>query len=253
MYTFYKARDRQTDDIVGLKVVDMAKAGPIERRYQQLGKPNEGDIGLAIKGTHVVQTLDWGTTRDGGLFIVEEFIEGRLLHVMISSKKQIEASKRLRFIRQAAEAIDTVHAAGFVHRDICPRNFLVTPEDTLKIFDFGLSVPDKPAFLQPGNRTGTPNYMAPEVVRRRHFDKRIDIFSFGISAFEICTLGLPWPRGNTGRAALSHDSPPLDIREGCPDIPEKLACAIMACLEPDPADRPPSTEAFLQMIASVEA
>ena len=209
MSTFYKARDRQTDDIVGLKVVDMAKAGPIERRYQQLGKPNEGDIGLAIKGTHVVQTLDWGTTRDGGLFIVEEFIEGRLLHVMISSKKQIEASKRLRFIRQAAEAIDTVHAAGFVHRDICPRNFLVTPEDTLKIFDFGLSVPDKPAFLQPGNRTGTPNYMAPEVVRRRHFDKRIDVFSFGISAFEICTLGLPWPRGNTGRAALSHDSPPL--------------------------------------------
>lgn len=253
MSAFYKVRDRRTGAIFGLKVVDMAKTAPIERRYHKLGKPNEGEIGRSISGPNIVTTLDWGTTREGGLFIVEEFVEGRLLHVLISSRKPLEPARRLSFIRQAAEAVGTVHAAGFVHRDICPRNFLVTPDDRLKLFDFGLSVPDKPVFLQPGNRTGTPNYMAPEVVRRRQLDKRIDIFSLGVTAFEIATLDLPWPRGTTGRAALTHDSPPADIRQGWPDIPDQLARAIMACLEADPARRPASTEAFLQTIAAVEA
>lgn len=253
MSKFYKARDRSSGAIVGIKVVDMSKTAPIERRYHRLGKPNEGEIGLAISDPHVVRTLDWGTTLDGGLYIVEEFVDGRLLHVLISSRKPLEPSRRISFIRQAAAAVEAVHAAGFVHRDICARNFLVTPDDRLLLFDFGLSVPDKPAFRQPGNRTGTPNYMAPEVVRRRHFDKRIDIFSFGVTAYEICTLDLPWPRGTTGRAALSHDSPPADIRAGWPEIPEPLAAAIMACLEADPAKRPDSAGAFLKMISRIEA
>ena len=117
MSTFYKVRDRQTGEIVGLKVVNMAKAAPIERRYQKLGKPNEGEIGLAITGPNIVKTLDWGTSRESGLFLVEEFVEGRLLHVLISSRKPLEPARRLSFIRQAAEAIGAVHAAGFVHED----------------------------------------------------------------------------------------------------------------------------------------
>ncbi|MFM7034543.1 MAG: serine/threonine-protein kinase [Planctomycetia bacterium] len=253
MSKFYKARDRQSGEIVGVKLVDMSKMEPIERRYRRLGKPNEGEIGAAIKGSNIVTTLDWGTTLEGGLFIVEEFVEGRLLHVLISSRKPIEPARRIRFIRQAATAVGSVHAAGFVHRDICARNFLVTPDDRLMLFDFGLSVPDKPAFLQPGNRVGTPNYMSPEVVRRRPLDKRLDLFSLGVTAFEIGTLDLPWPRGSTGRAALSHDSPPTDIRAAWPDIPDQLAAAIHACIEADPAKRPASAEAFLRMFAAVEA
>ncbi len=253
MSTFYKVRDRGTGEILGLKVIDMAKAAPIERRYQRLGKPNEGEIGKAITGPNIVKTLDWGTTLQGGLFVVEEFIEGRLLHVLLSSRKPLDPARRISFIKQAATAVGAVHAAGFVHRDVCARNFLVTPDDRLMLFDFGLTVPDRPAFLQPGNRTGTPNYMAPEVVHRRQLDKRIDVFSFGVTAYEICTLNLPWPRGTTGRAALSHDSPPADIRAGWPEIPDRLAKAVMACLEADPAKRPESMGEFSRMIAAVAA
>ena len=119
------------------------------------------------------------------------------------------------------------------------------------LFDFGLTVPDKPVFLQPGNRIGTPNYMAPEVVRRRQADKRIDLFSFGITAYEICTLDLPWPRGSTGKAALAHDTPPSDIREHWPEIPEPLAAAVMACLNAEPSKRPASMENFLALIGKV--
>jgi serine/threonine-protein kinase len=94
--------------------------------------------------------------------------------------------------------------------------------------------------------------MAPEVVRRRQADKRIDIFSLGVTAYEICTLTLPWPRGTTGRTALAHDTiEPEDIRHHWPDIPPALAGAIMACIAADADKRPPSCDDFLARIAKV--
>jgi len=139
-----------------------------------------------------------------------------------------------------------------VHRDICPRNYILRPDGRLVLIDFGLTVPDKPAFLQPGNRVGTPNYMAPEVVRRRQADKRLDIFSFGITAYEICTGRAPWPKGSTGKAAMAHDTPPNDIREAWPEIPSPLATAIMACLSAEPDRRPESMARFLTAISDVK-
>ncbi|NBT13814.1 MAG: serine/threonine protein kinase [Planctomycetia bacterium] len=251
MSHFYKARDHETGAIVGLKIIDPRKLEPIEGRYKGLGKPLEGEIGLKIVGPHVVKTLTWGTSTDGRPFIVQEFVDGTLLHALLSARKPLAPAKRLDLVRQAAVAVNTVHQAGFVHRDICPRNFILRPDGTLVLIDFGLTVPDQPVFLQPGNRIGTPNYMAPEVVRRRQADKRLDIFSFGVTAYEICTYELPWPRGTSGKAALAHDSEPADIRGFWPDMPRQLAEAIMACVAPDPARRPETLDAFLTRIKGV--
>jgi serine/threonine-protein kinase len=251
MSTFYKVRDTKTGEIRGLKVIDRAKAAPIEGRYKGLGKPSEGEIGAAVSGPHIGRTVESGVSTDGEPFILQEYIDGALLHAVLSGKKPLPAAQRLDLVRQAAEAVATVHKAGFVHRDICPRNFMLRPDGRLVLFDFGLAVPDKPVFLQPGNRIGTPNYMAPEVVRRRQADKRIDVFSFGVTAYEICTLDSPWPRGSTGSTALTHDSPPADIRGRWPEIPAPLAEAIMACIAADPAKRPATLEAFLARIAAV--
>ena len=251
MSTFYKVRDLKTGAILGLKVVDAAKAAPVEARYKSLGKQTEGEIGKQISGPNIVKIKEWGTATTGDPFIVQEFIEGSLLHSLISAKKQFTPAERLDLVRQAATAIAAVHDAGFVHRDICPRNFILQPDGRLVLIDFGLTVPDKPAFLQPGNRVGTPNYMAPEVVRRRQADKRLDIFSFGITAYEICTGQSPWPKGSSGKAAMAHDTPPNDIREGWPEIPSPLATAIMACLSAEPDRRPESMARFLTAISSV--
>ncbi len=251
MSTFYKVRDLKTGAILGLKVVDDAKAAPVEARYKSLGKQTEGEIGKQISGPNIVQIKEWGTATTGDPFIVQEFIEGSLLHSLISAKKQFTPAERLDLVRQAATAIAAVHDAGFVHRDICPRNFILQPDGRLVLIDFGLTVPDKPAFLQPGNRVGTPNYMAPEVVRRRQADKRLDIFSFGITAYEICTGQSPWPKGSSGKAAMAHDTPQNDIREGWPEIPSPLATAIMACLSAEPDRRPESMARFLTAISSV--
>lgn len=251
MSEFYKARDHETGAIVGLKIIDPKKLEPIEARYKGLGKPSEGEIGRIISGPNIAKTLAFGTASDGRPYVVQEFVEGTLLHSLLSSRKALPPARRLDLVRQGAVALGTVHKAGFVHRDICPRNFILRPDGVLVLIDFGLAVPDKPVFLQPGNRIGTPNYMAPEVVRRRQADKRLDIFSFGVTAYEICTLDLPWPRGTSGKAALAHDSPPANIREHWPEIPGPLAEAIMACVAADPAQRPETLDAFLARIKGV--
>jgi serine/threonine-protein kinase len=79
------------------------------------------------------------------------------------------------------------------------------------------------------------------------------VFSFGVTAYEICTLHSPWPRGTSGHVALAHDQPPEDVRRHWPEIPEPLAVAIAACLAADPDKRPPTMERFLAMIAKVTA
>ena len=251
MSQFYKVKDTRSGVVLGLKIIDTVKSQPIEGRYKGLGKPSEGEIGGKIIGPHIAKTLEWGISAKGESYIVQEYIEGTLLHALLSARKPLPPAKRLDLVRQAATAIAVVHKAGFVHRDICPRNILLQPDGRLVLFDFGLTVPDKPVFLQPGNRTGTPNYMAPEIVRRKQSDKRLDVFSFGVTAYEICTLHLPWPHGTTGSAAMMHDSPPSSISEHWPGIPAPLATAITACLQADPASRPASMEAFLGSISKV--
>jgi serine/threonine protein kinase len=248
MSRFYKARDKESGNTVGLKLPNMDKVAPIESRFKGLNKPTEGEIGQLIVGDHVVKTLEHGKTHDGGQFIVQNFLDGMLVHFRLKRGDPLSLDHRIDLIRQTAQGVAAVHEAGFVHRDICPRNLMMSPEGKTTLFDFGLSVPNKPAFLRPGNRTGTPNYMAPEVIRRRQSDHRLDIFSFGVTAYEICSGTLPWPGGDA-RAALAHDTPVQDIRELDNDIPDRLAEAIMDCLKPDPENRHDTMEDFLRKIA----
>jgi len=253
MSNFYMARDLRAGKIVGLKIIDKQKIEAIEARYKGLNKPSEGEISIQLKHPNIVETYEYGLTTDGAQYLVQEYLEGPGLNSLIVARSAQLDGQRVNFIRQAAEAIAYLHAAGFLHRDICPRNLLLADNGrTVKLIDFGLTVPARGPFLQPGNRVGNPNYMAPEVVRRRPIDQRIDVFSFGVTAYELCTFELPWPSGATGLAALSHDKPPTDIRTYRPQINPRLAQAIHACIEPDPQRRCPSMESFLQLIRGIK-
>ena len=245
MSKFYKAHDKESDQLVGLKLPNMEKVAPIESRFKGLNKPSEGEIGKIIQGDHVVKTHEFGKTHDGGQFIVQDFLDGTLVHFRLKRGEKLSPDERMNMIVQTAIGVATVHEAGFVHRDICPRNLMLSNSGITTLFDFGLSVPNKPAFLRPGNRTGTPNYMAPEVIRRRQSDHRLDIFSFGVTAYEIYSGQLPWPGGDA-RAALAHDTPAPDIRDVTNGTPDRLADVIMDCIKPDPDDRHDSMDLLLQ-------
>ena len=253
MSDFYKSRDRQTGNIVGLKILDPAKVNIVEGRFKGLNKPSEAEIGQTLSHPNIVKTLAHGISTDNRQFIVLEFLEGSGLNSLLMSRSSVLNGKRLFLIRAMAEAVAAVHKAGFIHRDVCPRNFMVSSRlDRVTLIDFGLTLPAKPEFMQPGNRTGTPNYMAPEIVRRRKTDQRLDVFAFGVTAYEVMTFELPWPRGDDGRAALVHDlQPPVDIRVHRPKINEQLAKTIMWSIVANPDDRCPSMERFLQMIAGL--
>lgn len=256
MGNFFVARDREQNRIVGVKICDQEKVALFENRFKGLKKPTEGEIALDMHHPRIVETYEYGLTTKGERYLVMEYIEGpSLQQVVQAADSQAVAGKRLNLIRQMAEAIQYVHSRGFIHRDICPRNFICFPELTgLKLIDFGLTVPATPPFMMPGNRTGTPIYMSPEIVRRRPTDQRVDIFSFGVSCYCLCTFQFPWPIAETnGRAALQHDtSPPTDIFVRRPDLNRTLGKAIMQCMHPDVQQRSESIDRFLQQIKSVE-
>ncbi len=254
MSKFYMARDRQTGDIVGVKILDPKKTAEFEARFKGLKKPFEGEVVQSISHPNVVRVLLHGTTLQGEPFVVMEFIEGPGLNSLVIGRSKLLDGRRVSLIRQAAEALRAAHAAGYIHRDVCPRNFMVSPDgEHLTLIDFGLTVPATPQFMQPGNRTGTPNYMAPELVRRLTTDQRLDVFSFGVSAYELCTFNLPWERGTDGRIAMTHAvQPPVDILKYRPQIDPVLASAIMSCVEPQVGKRCPSMEEFLKRIREVK-
>lgn len=256
MSNFYMARDRESGDVVGLKISDREKLAHFESRFKGMNKPPEGEIAMQIKHPLIVETYEHGFTTDGLRYIVMEFVEGSGMHQLLHNRDTILEGKRLRLIRMMAESLAVVHACGFIHRDVCPRNFIVSSDATMvKLIDFGLTLPNKKEFRQPGNRTGTPLYMAPEVVRRRSTDERLDIFSFGVTAYHICTYELPWPVSETsGLAAMAHDTAtPEDVHHFRPRLNKTLGKMIMKCISANPDKRPSSIDEFLRNIRDVES
>ena len=188
-------------------------------------------------------------------FVVMEFLDGPGLNSLLIGRSKLLDGNRLTLARQAAEALEAVHEAGFIHRDICPRNFVCSKDaSSLKLIDFGLTLPAEKEFMLPGNRTGTPNYMAPEVVRRKQTDQRLDIFAFGVSMYELFAFELPWQRGDTGQAAMAHgQSAPPPLSKYYPKINPTLEAAIHKCMESEPENRFPIDLAVSQGHFQAEA
>ncbi len=253
MSKFYMARDRKSGKIVGLKILDPKKTALVEARLKGLNKPSEGEIAVQFNHPYIVRTTEHGLTTAGEPYLIMEFLDGPGMNSVLIARDPKLEGRRVKYLRQVAEALKVVHEKGFIHRDVCPRNLMLTGDwESLKLTDFGLTVPATPPFMQPGNRTGTPNYMAPELVRRHRTDQRLDVFAFGVTAYEICTFNLPWQSGTTGQAAMTHDQPPIDIRHYRPTIHPQLAKAIHWCIEPDVSKRCPSMVDFLKAIRRLE-
>ena len=255
MSSFYVARDHQTGRIVGVKLCDLEKVEFFEARFRGLNKPTESEIALSMKHPLIAETYETGISTKNEPFLVMEYIDGPTLQKVIVDRNEDAIGKtRMDLIRNMAESLNYVHERGFIHRDICPRNYICLPDFSgLKLIDFGLTVPSTAPFMAAGNRTGTPLYMSPEIVRRRQTDRRVDIFSFGVSCYSLCTFEFPWTTGLTnGRAALQHDSdPPKDILHYRPDLDPRLARAIMQAMLPRVEDRTPSLDVFLRQINGV--
>lgn len=240
MSRVWRARDTTSGKIVALKVLDKEKTQRFEARFApELKKPTEGEVAVTLDHPHIVKTLEWGLTFEGEQFLVMEFVDGLGLSFLVDVQNDLMQKQRINFMIQLGEAIRYFHEQKWIHRDICPRNIMVTDADNqIKLIDFGLVVPNTAPFQAPGNRTGTANYMAPELIKRLRTDQRIDIFSFAVTCFEMYAKRQPWEAAETLEAVLQHmNTPPLDIREAVPGIDGQVAAAIMKGLALDPKDR----------------
>ena len=186
----------------------------------------------------IVKTYEHGVTTDDLQFLVMEFVEGYGLSYHVGAQSEAFISHRLALMIELGDAIAYLHEKNYIHRDICPRNVIVTEDFHIKLIDFGLVVPNTPEFRKPGNRTGTANYMAPELIRRQPTDQRIDVFSYGVTCFEMCTKRLPWDAAKSLEAIMQHlNSPPVDIREVDPTIDDGIADVIMRGIAVDRSER----------------
>lgn len=246
MSKVWRAYDTKTGRLVAVKLLDKKKTARFESRFTGLEKPHEGEIAVQLRHPNIVQTYEFGWTHENEAFLVMEFVEGVGLSYLVDVQNETMQENRLRFVIQLGDAIEFFHKASWIHRDICPRNVMVNQNNQVKLIDFGLVVPNTPEFRKPGNRTGTANYMAPELIKRQTTDHRLDLFSYAITCYEMYTRRLPWDAGETIAAVLQHiNKPPTDIRELAADIDNDVADTIMRGLQADPRDRWASADQML--------
>lgn len=254
MSKVWRASDTMTGKTVALKVLDPEKTMRFESRFIGLDKPTEGEIATQLIHPNIVKTYEHGITLDDEQFLVMEFIEGVGLGYLIEMQNEVMQENRLRFIIQIGQATEYFHKENWIHRDLCPRNVLIDRDNQVKLIDFGLVVPNTADFRRPGNRTGTPSYMAPELIKRQKTDQRIDVFSFAVSCYEMYAKQLPWEAAETFDMVLQHiNRPPADIRQRVDDIDEQIADTIMRGLALTPKDRWPSITAMLLQFKKIEA
>lgn len=240
MSKVWRARDSMTGRMLAVKVLDKVKTERFEARFIGLKKPSEGEIAASLQHPNIVRTIEYGTTINDEQYLVMDFVEGLSLSYLVDVQNEQMRDNCLNYIIQFGEAVDYLHRQNWIHRDLCPRNVMVDPDNMVKLIDFGLVVPNTPDFQKPGNRTGTANYMAPELIKRQRTDQRIDIFSFAVTAYEMYAKRLPWDVADqeTLETVLQHiNKPPKPIAEYAPHIDSRVADVIMKGLQTSPADR----------------
>ncbi len=252
MSKVWRARDKSLGRVVCLKLLDKEKTAKFEARFVGIHKPKEGAICASLRHPNIVQTYEYGITTEGEPYLVMELVDGLGLNFLIETKSPQLEGNRVSIMHQMAEALAYLHRQGYLHRDICPRNVMVTKEGVVKMIDFGLAIPNTPDFCKPGNRTGTPNYLAPEVIRRISTDHRVDMFALGVTAYEVFTGTLPWEKAQSMQTLLSHmNSPGRDPREWVPDMDEATAKFLMKAIERDPRERFQTPAKFQEALAEL--
>jgi serine/threonine protein kinase len=245
MSKVWRARDRNISRVVCLKILDKIKTLKFEARFPGLVRPTEGAVCMSMRHKNIVQTYEHGITTQGEQFLVMELIDGMGMNFLIETKSPQLQGKRIDFLIQMAEGLEYIHTQGYLHRDICPRNVMVTKEGLLKLIDFGLTIPYRPEFTRPGNRTGTPNYLAPELIKRQSTDHRVDLFALGVTAYEIFTGQMPWEKAESLQTLLSHmNSAGRNPKDFVADMDNKTVDFLRKAIERDPRERFQSAAEF---------
>jgi serine/threonine protein kinase len=215
MATVYKARQESLDRIVAIKVLPRKLADNpefVQRFYK------EGRAAARLSHNNIVQAYDVGSTPDGYHYFVMEYIEGRTLYDIMQPPpagegRTFSEAEALDIMIQITDALAHAHERGLIHRDVKPKNILLTPQGVAKLTDLGLArtTDDKEAAeSEAGKAYGTPYYISPEQIRGDvDIDFRADIYSLGATMYHLVTGRPPFEADTPTAVMHKHLREPL--------------------------------------------
>lgn len=232
----YRARDLMLERYVGVKILreDYSRDPAFQERFRQ-----EAKAAANLSHPNIVTVHDFGLYA-GKLFIVMEYVPGTDLKTLLQQRGRFTPEEALPLVIQACAGIGYAHRAGLVHCDVKPQNMLVTPDQRLKVADFGIA--RALASIRPDEQSdvvwGSPQYFSPEQASGAAPSPASDVYSLGVVMYEMLTGALPFNATTATELARMHlDVQPPLLTEMLPDISPTLEQILLKVLSKEPSAR----------------
>lgn len=216
-----------------------------------------------LQSDHVARVIDVDSLDDGTPFIVLEHLEGTDLGCVADGGQPLPPAAAVRYVLEACEAVAEAHSLGIIHRDLKPANLFLAQRPNgrtrIKVLDFGISkiegAPGDVSVTSTSNVVGSAHYMSPEqMLASRDVDARTDVWSLGVTLYELVTATLPFPGESVTQVCAlvmtREPAPPSTVR---PELPRELDAIILRCLARDREDRYSSVAELAEALAPLAA
>jgi serine/threonine-protein kinase len=215
----------------------------------------EAQAASQIRHPNIVSTFSFGKLQNGRLFYAMDLLDGVALDAYLREQGRLPPERALALLRPVASALDALHAANVIHRDVKPANVFLSWESSgevvPKLLDFGLIklLGNTPIDTASGVLMGTPYYMAPEQCLGEPVDARSDVYALGVIFHELCAGKVPFAGETPSAVLIAHVMAPIPrLSEVNPDTPPELDAPLLAMLAKKPESRPASAgQAFAQL------
>ncbi len=253
MSAVYKAFDPNLKRVVAVKMIHahLADDPRFVARFEE-----EAAAVAQLRHPNIVQVFDFN--HDGDLYyMIQEFIPGETLQQRLrrlhQANRRMPLTEAIQVTREIAEAAGYAHVRGLIHRDIKPANIMLNIHSQAILMDFGIvKIAGGDRHTATGAVVGTALYMAPEMIRGEVPDARADIYSLGITLFEMVCGKPPFEADSAMTLMMMHLNDPLpDLRPLRPEVPEALIAVIETALQKDKHQRYPSMQAFAEALAGL--
>ena len=247
----YKATDTNLHRVVALKVISPQYVGDESTRQRFV---REARAAASLRHENIASVFHLGST-DPGYFYAMEFVEGQSLEQIIAARGSLSTETAIEITRQVTAALAAAHQHQLVHRDIKPGNLMVSfksdDRPVVKVIDFGLVKlagisPADSVGSMPGTFFGTLRYASPEQIRQGRADIRSDIYSLGITLWEMLVGEVPFD-GTPGEIADQHLHAPLPLAQVC-HLSRPIVFLLSNMLEKDPRQRPQTPDELLAIL-----
>lgn len=233
MADVYKARDQRLNRFVAIKVLkpEYSSDKSFVNKFR-----GEAQSAAGLSHPNIVNVYDVGD--DSGLhFIVMELVEGITLKRFIERKGKLEVKEAVGIAIQIAQGMEAAHDNHIIHRDIKPQNIIISRDGKVKVTDFGIAKATNSNTIT-SNAMGSVHYLSPEQARGGYSDEKSDIYSLGVTMYEMLSGKVPFAGDNTVSVALLHiQGEAMPLRELDPEIPVSVDKIVQKCMQKRPERR----------------